>query len=71
MNGEIVSYTIIRTPPTGFDGAPYCVAIVDTDSKRVTARVAGYQDGQQIQVGDKVVSLSEADEYGATFSFIN
>lgn len=69
MNNEIVSYTIIRTPPEGFEGAPYCVAIVDTGNEHLTARIAGYSDGQTIQVGDQVIALDEPDEFGATYSF--
>jgi len=69
MNNEIVSYTIIRTPPEGFEGAPYCVAIVDTGNERLTARIAGYVDGHEIQVGDQVTALDEPDEFGATYSF--
>ena len=69
MNGEIISYTVIRTPPVGFEGAPYCVAIIGTGEKRVTARVAGYEDGQSVQIGGTVVALEEPDELGATFKF--
>ena len=71
MNCEILTYTIIRTPPTGFDGAPYCVAIIATESGRLTARVAGYKDGQLISIGDTVSALDGPDEFGATFKFIS
>lgn len=68
MAAEILTYTIIRTPPEGFDGAPYCVAIVDNNGTKETVRVSGYEDGLEISVGDAVVGLPEPDQFGATFA---
>ncbi|ANE03742.1 OB-fold domain-containing protein [Corynebacterium crudilactis] len=69
MTAEILTYTIIRTPPAGFDGAPYCVAVIDNNGTAETARVAGYVDGQDVHIGDTVRALEEPDQFGATFRF--
>lgn len=64
----IHTYTIIRTPPEGFTGAPYCIAIVDAGAGLETARIAGYVDGGGIAVGDPVTPLATPDAHGATYS---
>lgn len=69
VTAVIHTYTIIRTPPQGFEGAPYCVAIVDIDGRLETARISGYSDGQEISIGDQVDQLLEPDEFGTTFKF--
>jgi len=58
--GKIVSWTIVRVPPTGFSSlAPYPVVIIEfSDGKRITAQLAdlpsGRQAGQMDLVGMKV-----------------
>lgn len=69
MAATIHTYTIIRTPPEGFAGAPYCIAIIDTGAGLETARIAGYADGSRIAVGDPVTPLATPDDHGATYSF--
>lgn len=69
MVATIHTYTIIRTPPEGVTGAPYCIAIIDTGTGLETVRVAGYVDGSRIAVGDVVTPLVEPDGHGATYSF--
>lgn len=69
MNLEIISYTIIRTPPEGFEGAPYCVAIVNNGVECITARIAGYKDGKEVRIGENVIALDEPDVFGAIFRF--
>lgn len=68
MSSTIFTYTIVRTPPQGVEGAPYCVAIVDTDGARETARVSGYTDGRAISIGQELRPLAEPDEFGARYS---
>jgi uncharacterized OB-fold protein len=66
----IESYTIIRIAPKNFaDQVPYCVAIVSDGGAKETVRIAGYEDGQGIQIGDSVNRLPEPDEFGAEYSF--
>lgn len=67
MSATIFTYTIVRTPPQGFDGAPYCVAIVDRGGTLETARVSGYTDGRQVAIGDELDRLEEPDEHGAYY----
>ena len=52
--GKIVSYTVIRYPPKGFEGqSPYVVALIDLESgPRVMARVNAKSD--DIQIGTQV-----------------
>lgn len=69
MAAEILTYTIIRTPPEGFEGAPYCVAVINNEGAAETVRVSGYEDGQDIHIGDQVSKLDQPDQYGATFRF--
>ncbi|BAU95555.1 hypothetical protein N24_1293 [Corynebacterium suranareeae] len=69
MAAEILTYTIIRTPPKGFEGAPYCVAVINNNGIAETVRVSGYQDGQDIRIGDAVSPLDQPDQFGATFRF--
>jgi len=56
-NGEIVSYTIIRTAPSGFEKlAPYMVAIVKLDEgPQIAGQIVG--DTDKISIGDKVRSV--------------
>ncbi len=55
--GKIISYTIIRTPPEGFEYyAPYAVAIIRLDEgANVTGQVVG--DIDKIKVGKRVRSV--------------
>ncbi len=65
----IFTFTVIRTPPQGFEGAPYCVAIINTGDTLETVRVAGYTDDREIAVGDTVHALARPDDNGATYTF--
>lgn len=65
----IVTYTVIRSAPTGFEGEPYCVAIIDTGNGRVTSRVAGYVDGMEVAIGEELIALDDAGEYGERYAF--
>jgi len=53
-NGEIVSYTIIRVPPSGFERqAPYAVAIVKLyEGPNVTGQIVG--DIDKVDTGKNV-----------------
>lgn len=53
-NGEIISYTIIRTPPEGFEkDAPYGVAIIRLDEgANITSQIVG--DINKIDMGKRV-----------------
>lgn len=68
MSAVIHTYTIVRTPPRGFDGAPYCVAIIDVDGKLETTRVSGYTDGTEVNIGDRLRRLEQPDEFGAVYA---
>ncbi len=56
--GRIISWTIIRTPPTDFmDQAPYPVAIVElSNKKRMTAQLVDWEP-DDLQVGQPVVAV--------------
>lgn len=61
--GVIVSWTIVRVPPTGFAGlAPYPVVIVEFgDSRRITAQLVDWTDedltfGRRVKVVVRRVS---------------
>lgn len=56
-NGKILSYTIIRTPPEGFEHyAPYAVAIIRLDEgTNITGQVVG--DIEKIKTGKRVRSV--------------
>lgn len=63
----IHTYTIVRTPPRGHEGAPYCVAIVDDGGIFSTQRITGFTDGTEVNIGDSVHRLEEPDEFGAVY----
>lgn len=55
--GKIVSWTVVRVPPTGFSAlAPYPVAIIEfADGKRITAQLVDWNEknlvfGQKVKV---------------------
>lgn len=56
-NGEIVSFTIIRTPPSGFEKlAPYVVAIVRLDEgPSIAGQIVGNKD--KVEIGKRVQSV--------------
>lgn len=61
--GKILSWTIIRVPPTGFaDLAPYPVVVVELkDGKRITAQLVDWVDkdlafGKSVRVVVRKVS---------------
>lgn len=53
--GTIVSWTVVRVPPTGFSSlAPYPVVIVEfADSKRITAQLVDWVD-EDLAFGTRV-----------------
>jgi len=52
--GKIVTYTVIRYPPEGFEGeSPYVVGLIDIeDGPRVMARIAAKHE--EVQIGKPV-----------------
>lgn len=52
--GKIISYTVIRTPPEGFEEyAPYTVAVIRLDEgANITAQIVG--DAEKIKIGKRV-----------------
>jgi uncharacterized OB-fold protein len=56
-NGEIISYTIIRTPPSGFERqAPYVVAIVKlAEGPQIAGQIVGDMDN--VEIGKPVRSI--------------
>ncbi len=71
-NGKIVTYTVIRVPPTGFELlVPYVLAIVQLDEgPRLTAQIADC-DPEKVSIGDKVQlvfrKISEDGKTGAIY----
>lgn len=59
--GKIVSFTVIRYPPQGFEkDTPYVVALVDIENgPRTIARVTPV--GEDVQIGDSVTFLSSTN----------
>lgn len=57
-HGRIISWTIIRTPPTDFmDQAPYPVVIVElSNKKRMTAQLVDWEP-DNLQVGQVVITV--------------
>lgn len=55
--GEIVSYTIIRTPPAGFEEyVPYAIALIRLDEGTViTGQMIG--DPENVEIGKRVKSV--------------
>lgn len=53
-NGEIISYTIIRTPPEGFEKyAPYAIAIIKLEEgEMISGQIVGNID--KVEIGKKV-----------------
>lgn len=55
--GLIVSFTIIRQPPAGFESqAPYAAVIVDLAGTRVTGQLVDI-DLDQVKIGQKVQAI--------------
>jgi uncharacterized OB-fold protein len=63
--GEIVTYTVIRTPPTGFeDEAPYAVGIVKLGDVQVLTQIADC-DFEELRIGGRVrVEFRRVQESG-------
>ena len=57
-NGEIVTFTVIRYPPEGFEKeAPYVVALIDLENgPRVIGRIV--EDPANLQIGQGVSFLT-------------
>ncbi|RJS89555.1 Zn-ribbon domain-containing OB-fold protein [Candidatus Bathyarchaeota archaeon] len=53
--GEVKAFTVIHVPPTSMAGrTPYAVAVVELkEGPKITARIS---EGQEVQVGTKVVA---------------
>jgi len=53
--GEILSYTVIRVPPAGFEGqVPYVIAIIKMDEgPKLTAQIVDC-DPSQVEIGKRV-----------------
>jgi len=64
--GTLVSWTIIRRPPTRFrEHGPYCVVVVDLEAGiRMTARLEG--DAETARLGDRLILVKQEGEV-ATF----
>jgi len=60
--GKIVTYTVIRYPPKGFENqAPYVVAIIDIENgPRVIGRVSNSVD--EVKIGSSVTLLSTRED---------
>ena len=55
--GSIISFTMIRVPPIGFeDQAPYPIVLVRIDQKNHIGQLVDY-DGQEIKIGLKVQAI--------------
>jgi uncharacterized OB-fold protein len=63
--GEIVTYTVIRTPPSGFeDEAPYAVGIVKLGDVQVLTQIVDC-DFEELRIGGKVrVEFRRVQESG-------
>jgi uncharacterized OB-fold protein len=57
-NGKIVSWTLIRIPPSGFENqAPYPVALIKLDDgDMIMAQVVDYSE-KDLKFGQKVVTI--------------
>ncbi len=70
--GEVVTYTVIRVAPTGFEMlAPYALAIIQLEEgPRLTAQIADC-DPEKVSIGDKVQlafrRISEDGKTGAIY----
>jgi uncharacterized OB-fold protein len=52
--GEVVSHTVIRTPPAGFDDeAPYAIAVVKLGEVQILTQMVDC-DFEEIKIGSKV-----------------
>lgn len=56
--GRIVSWTLIRLPPTGFGAqAPYPVVLVEfTDKTKLTAQLVDWEE-KNLRIGQKVLTI--------------
>jgi uncharacterized protein len=67
--GTIVTFTVIRVPPSGFEGqAPYPVVLVHLDKTGTAIGQLVDYDKQHLKIGQKVVSvfrrIEQPDEEG-------
>ena len=58
--GKIATYTVIRYPPTGFEGeSPYVVGLIDIENgPRVMARIIAKTD--DVQIGKSVSFVGDS-----------
>lgn len=58
IKGKIVSWTLIRVPPAGFENqAPYPVALIKLENGRMaTAQMVDYME-KDLKFGQKVVTI--------------
>ena len=55
--GDIVSFTTVRVPPSGFeDQAPYSVILVQLDDQCVVGQLVDY-DEKHLHLGQRVVTI--------------
>lgn len=55
--GVIVSFTIIRVPPGGFEGqAPYAVVVVDLGDSKCTGQLVDYNE-KELKIGKRVIAV--------------
>ncbi len=60
--GLVYTETIVHSPPAQFAAdVPYQLAIIDTDSSRMTVRILGKTDESRVRVGDRVTFVEERD----------
>lgn len=69
--GTLVSFTIIRVPPTVFQGQePYHIAVIDLDEGlRITARLV-VQEGREAAIDDPVIFEGMRSSYGPLFRLV-
>jgi uncharacterized OB-fold protein len=70
-NGKIVSYTVIRIPPEGFEKyAPYAVAVIDLEEgARISGQVVG--DINKVRTGKAVTTVFRKIYEDGTDGLIN
>ena len=61
--GTVYTETVVYAPPERYASeAPYQIAIVDlSDGERTTVRIEAALESARVQVGDRVVLVSERD----------
>ena len=69
--GTIFSYSVVHSGTEAFkDKIPYIVAIVKEDQQKRIARVEGYTEKTEINIGMEVEFLAEDEKGNAIYRFI-